>query len=117
MVTTWKPSMHACKAQIGSPSVTKTRAPPPRRKRVPAAIHIVKFGLGDTVIDINGREKQLTLVCHLLQPVDTCGGFLAHTLNHSCHLGPLLGVHTNRLLDGLQDTLGLRVGGRLWVRQ
>merc|ERR1719424_636655 len=30
MVTTWKPSMHACKAQIGSHSVTNTRAPPPR---------------------------------------------------------------------------------------
>merc|ERR1712039_99938 len=30
MVTTWKPSMHAWSAQIGSISVTKTRAPAPR---------------------------------------------------------------------------------------
>ena len=30
MVTTWKPSMHACRAQIGSISVTKTVAPEPR---------------------------------------------------------------------------------------
>merc|ERR1719203_634748 len=30
-VTTWKPSMHACKAQMGSISVTKTRAPAPLR--------------------------------------------------------------------------------------
>merc|ERR1712050_17405 len=29
-VTTWKPSMHACRAQIGSISVTRTRAPAPR---------------------------------------------------------------------------------------
>merc|ERR1719510_2842154 len=31
MVTTSKPSIHACKAQIGSISVTRTRAPAPRR--------------------------------------------------------------------------------------
>merc|ERR1719229_922215 len=30
IVTTWKPSMHACKAQIGSISVIRTRAPAPR---------------------------------------------------------------------------------------
>ena len=29
-VTTWKPSMAACSAQIGSTSVTTTRAPWPR---------------------------------------------------------------------------------------
>merc|ERR1719498_1815871 len=33
MVTTWKPSMHACKAQIGSHSVIITRAPQPRRAK------------------------------------------------------------------------------------
>merc|ERR1719272_638364 len=33
IVTTWKPSMHACKAQMGSHSVTNTRAPPPRRAK------------------------------------------------------------------------------------
>merc|ERR1719462_454079 len=30
MVTTWKPSLQACRAQIGSISVTSTRAPAPR---------------------------------------------------------------------------------------
>ena len=29
-VTTWKPSMHACSAQMGSISVISTRAPAPR---------------------------------------------------------------------------------------
>merc|ERR1719215_334986 len=32
-VTTWKPSMHACKAHMGSTSVTRTRAPAPRRAK------------------------------------------------------------------------------------
>ena len=66
------------------------------RKRVPAAINIVKLGLGDTVIDVDVREKELTLV---RQPV-----------HDSSHLGRLLGVHTNGILDVLQDALELRAG-------
>merc|ERR1719240_1612382 len=87
------------------------------RERVPAAVNVVKLGLGDAVVDVDGREKELTLVCHLLQPVDTSGGLLAHTLADCGHLGPLLGVDTDGVLDGLKDALELRVGGAVWVRQ
>merc|ERR1719146_22631 len=50
------------------------------RKRVPAAIHVVKLGLSAAIVDIDSWEEKLTLVCHLLQAVHTCGCLLTHAL-------------------------------------
>jgi len=87
------------------------------RKRVPASVDIVELGLGHAIVHIDGWEKELTLVCHLLQAVDTSGGLLTDTLHHNRHLGPLLRIHAQRVLDGLQDALELRVGGAGRVRE
>ena len=57
------------------------------RQRVAAAIHVVELGLGHAVIDVDGREKQLTLGCHLAKAMHTCGGLLADTLALGSHGG------------------------------
>merc|ERR1711934_1258538 len=49
-------------------------------ERVSAAVDIVKLGLGDAVIDVDGWEQELTLGSHLLQSVHTSGGLLTHTI-------------------------------------
>merc|ERR1712127_301851 len=55
-------------------------------ERVSASVDVVELGLCHAIVDVDGREKELTLVCHFLQAVDTCGGFLTHTLHDNCHL-------------------------------
>merc|ERR1711990_1118151 len=143
---TWKPSMHACKAQMGSISVTITRAPQHRMgtaladiaeaadqgtlasdhdiggshdriwKRVPATIDIVKLRLGHAIVDIDCWEQQLTFACHLFQAMDTSGCLLAHTLALRCHPGILGLVCGYGILQELQDALELGIVGAVGVR-
>ena len=97
--TTSRPIMHACSAQIGSISVTATRACWPRRdcteplptspkpqdqralagdhdvggahdgvdERVPAAVDVVELALGDTVVDVDGREQERSVLDPLVE--------------------------------------------------
>merc|ERR1711865_94796 len=46
------------------------------RERVTATIDVVELRLGHAVIDIDGREEQLTFFGHVLQSVHTSGGLL-----------------------------------------
>lgn len=61
-------------------------------ERVTASVQVVELALGDRVIDINGREKQSTIGLHLVQPLNTSGGFLRHTNQPILHFVVLLGV-------------------------
>ena len=45
-------------------------------QRVSAPVDIVKLGLGDRVVDIDGWEQQGLAGLHLIQPLDSCGGLL-----------------------------------------
>merc|ERR1719288_69245 len=107
-VTTWKPSIHACSAQMGSISVTRTRAPAPLMAKahpLPTSVHIVELGFGDAIVDIDGRKQKLTLGRHLFQPMHSRGCLFAHTLALSSHACVLGFVSRNRIFEQLKDAL------------
>jgi hypothetical protein len=45
-----------------------------------AAVQVVELGLGDGVVDVDGRNKELALLEHAVQVVDTSGGLLGDTV-------------------------------------
>merc|ERR1712048_468014 len=55
------------------------------RKRVSAAIHVVKLRLCHAIVNVDSREEQLPFGSHLLQSMHTCSGLLAHTMAGLCH--------------------------------
>ena len=57
-------------------------------QRLAAAIQVVKLGLGNGVIHVDGRESQFAFLRHLIQTQHACGGFLGHALD----LGQTCGV-------------------------
>ena len=105
--------MAACSAQIGSISVTITRAPWPLSdcgaaladvavaaddgdlaadhdvggavdavdQRVAAAVEVVELGLGDRVVDVDGREQQRAGLEHLVEAVHAGGGLLGDAVD------------------------------------
>ena len=46
-----------------------------------ATVQVVELGLGDGVVDVDGRQLQSTVLQHLVQVVDTSGGFFGKTLD------------------------------------
>jgi hypothetical protein len=56
-----------------------------------AAVKVVELGLGDTVVDVDGRDLEGALLEHLVEVVDTGGGLLGDTEAVIEHLG-VLGV-------------------------
>ena len=87
------------------------------RERVLAPVKVVEFGLGDRVVDIDGREKKSSGLFHGVETVDTSGGFLGNTLASLGDLVPLVSLTgLEKTLDDGQDNLelgivsGVRVG-------
>jgi hypothetical protein len=82
-------------------------------KRVLATIDVVELLLGDRVVDVDGLEEELALLGHLLETVNTGGGFLGETNELLAHLGP----HVSDTLfkgssdDGKNDLEFLVLGG------
>jgi len=60
-------------------------------ERLAAAVQVVKLGLGDAVVDVDGRDEQLAVLEHAVQVVDTGGGLLGEAVAALEHLG-VLGV-------------------------
>ena len=50
-------------------------------ERVAAAVEVVELGLGDRVVDVDGREQQRARCLHLVEPVDAGGGLLGDALD------------------------------------
>lgn len=55
-------------------------------ERLTAAVQVVKLGLGDAVVDIDGGDKELVVLEHAVQVVDTGGGLLRDTIAVLEHL-------------------------------
>lgn len=55
-----------------------------------AAVKVVELGLGDTVVDVDGRDLEVALGHHLVKVVDTGGGLLRKTEAVLEELGVLL---------------------------
>ena len=45
-----------------------------------ATVEVVELGLGHRVVDVDGGDQQLAFLGHLVEAVDTGGGFFGHTL-------------------------------------
>mmetsp|Transcript_10109 Transcript_10109/g.30251 ORF Transcript_10109/g.30251 Transcript_10109/m.30251 type:complete len:533 (+) Transcript_10109:448-2046(+) len=86
-------------------------------QRVAAAVHIVKLGLGDGVVDVDGREQERVAGLHLIEALDTGGGLLGDTLHLLGHGSPPVGVLRQALLDDGEHNLELGVVGAGGVRQ
>ena len=69
-------------------------------QRLAAAVEVVELGLGHGVVDVDGRDQQLALLQHLVEPVDAGGGLLADA---APFLGDLLPARGGLLVDLLQQ--------------
>jgi len=56
-----------------------------------ASVQVVEFGLGDRVVDVDSGDKELVVLEHPVQVVDTGSGLLRHAVAVLEHLG-VLGV-------------------------
>ena len=50
-------------------------------QRLAAAVEVVELGLGDGVVDVDGRELELAALVHLVEAVHAGGGFLGDALD------------------------------------
>merc|ERR1740129_1923875 len=69
----------------------------------------------DAVVHVDGREKQLSLCCHLLQPVHSCGRLFANSLALRRHASVFRWVSRDGVFQQLQDALELGIVGAAWI--
>jgi hypothetical protein len=106
MVTTRKPSIAACSAQIGSISVTHTRhhhiggALDAIHQGFAAAVEVVELALGHRVVDVDGREHQAAFLVHLVEAMHAGGGLLGDTADFLGHARVPARGALQLLLDG-----------------
>ena len=65
-------------------------------ERVPDAVEVVELGLGDRIVDVDGREQQLARLQHLVEPVDSGGRLLGDAPDAGRDPGPALGIILQR---------------------
>jgi len=93
---------------IGSPHETI-------RERVTAPIQVVKLALGDRVIDINSREEKSPIRLHLIEPLNSSGGFLRNPNETLLHLAVPGGIGLQPISDDGKHDLKLGVVGGVGV--
>merc|ERR1711909_200590 len=81
-VTTWKPSMHACSAQIGSISVIITRAPAPRMKSTALADITVATDEGTLTPNHDVRSAHDAIWQRMTATIDIVELGLRHAVIH-----------------------------------
>jgi len=59
-------------------------------ERLTAAVQVVELGLGDAVVDVDGRDEELARLEHAVEVVDTGSGLLGDTEAALEHLGVLV---------------------------
>ena len=78
-------------------------------QRVPTAVEVVEFALGDGIVDVDGWEEQQSHFRHLVQAVDARGGFFRDAPNGLSLSGEVRGVHVEYRVKKLQHDLVLVV--------
>jgi len=78
-------------------------------QRLTAAVKVVKLGLGNTVIDVDGRDLQLVLSEHLVKVVNTGGGLLTQTEAVLQELGVLLVNKSGQISTIIEDEVKLGI--------
>lgn len=78
-----------------------------------AAVVVVKLGLGDRVVDVDGRDLELAIPEGLVEVVNTGGGLLGEAANVREVLGVLLVDEGREVATVVEDHVeGLAVGER-----
>jgi hypothetical protein len=72
-------------------------------QRVAAAVDVVELALGDTVVDVESGEQELTVLHHVVQALDTSGGLLRNSLDSRDDSVPGLWVLGKNALQELVD--------------
>jgi hypothetical protein len=68
-----------------------------------ATVQVIELGLGDGVVDVDGRKLQGTVLHHLVKVVDTGGGLLGETLDTSEQVGVLLVDNVGKITTIIED--------------
>ena len=72
-----------------------------------ASVQVVELGLGDGVVDIDGRNKELALLEHAVEMVNTSGGLFRDTVAVLEHLGVLLVDQRGQVTTVIEDQVQL----------
>lgn len=84
-----------------------------------ATVQVVELGLGDGVVDVDGGNKELALLEHAVEVVDTSGGLLGQTVAVLELLGVLLvdeGGQVTTVVEDEVELLAILEGGELLVQ-
>jgi hypothetical protein len=76
-------------------------------QRLTASVQVVELGLGDGVVDVDGRYEELALLEHLVQVVDTSGGLLGDTVAVLEKLGVLVVDKGGKITTVVEDKVQL----------
>ncbi len=74
---------------------------------VAAAILVIVFGLGDRIIDVDGRNFQLSIGDHLVESVHPRGGLFGNTVDTVQHFGVLFMQHPCEIAAVIQHHVGV----------
>ena len=76
-------------------------------ERLTATVQVVELGLGDRVVNVDGRDGQLVLAEHLVEVVDTGGGLLRETVAALELLGELVVNEGSQVTTVVEDEVEL----------
>lgn len=85
-------------------------------QRFTAAVEVVEFALGDTVVDVNGGDQKLLLLQHAVEVVYTGGGLFRDTVAVLEHLGVLVvdeGGQVTTIIEDEVELLAILEGNKL----
>lgn len=88
-------------------------------ERLTAAVEVVELGLGDGVVDVDGRDHQGLALEHSVQVVDTGGGLLRDTVAVLEHLGVLVvdqGSQISTVVEDQVESLAVLEGMKLLLQ-
>ena len=74
-----------------------------------ASVKVVELGLGDGVVDVDGGDKELAILEHLVEVVDTGGGLLRDTEASLKELGVLVVDKGGKISTIIEDEVELAV--------
>ena len=77
-----------------------------------AAVEVVELGLGDAVVDVDGREEQFACAGHFIETVDAGGGFFGDAFEVFDDLVEDAGLFHGNVFEEVFDDLHFVVVGR-----
>jgi len=76
-------------------------------KRLTAAVKVIELGLGNGIVNVDGRDLKLALLEHAVKVVDTSGGLLGKTVTVLQKLGVLLVDESGKITTIIEDKVEL----------